>query len=429
MAVRALIGLQWGDEGKGKVVDAISEKVEMIVRAQGGANAGHTVKVGDESRVLHLIPSGMLYPHVQGVIANGVALDAIQLLKEIDALEASGVALRDRLTVSERAHLVLPYHKAMDAALEELRGGSAIGTTRRGIGPTYMDKAARTGIPASMLKQPDRLAERVKEEALAKRKLFAAVGVDEPDITADAILAELLPVAERLAPLVTNTVELVADAIDADREILIEGAQGSLLDLDLGTYPYVTSSSCHIGGLLAGSGIPPRAISSVIGVAKAYCTRVGRGPFPTEDESETGKRIGERGVEFGSTTGRPRRCGWLDLVALRFAVRTNGVDEIVLTKSDVLATIGEIKVAVAYEKGGERVERWPAGSGLDGLEAVYETFEGFEDDISDVQSWQDLPESLRALVARIEGFTGSRVTMISTGPERAQSVSCEGRAS
>lgn len=420
MAVKALIGLQWGDEGNGKVVDGLSAQVDVVVRAQGGANAGHTVKVGDKTRVLHLVPSGMLYPHVLGIVGNGVVLDPVQLLKEIDDLDASGVAIADRLLISERAHLVLPYHKAMDAALEELRGGSAIGTTRRGIGPAYMDKAARTGITAAFLRDPDELAKRVTAELEVKRRLFAAVGVVEPGLSADSVLDELLPVAKRLAPLVTDTVARVHDEIAADKEVLIEGAQGSLLDLDLGTYPYVTSSSCHLGGLLAGSGIPPRALDRVIGIAKAYCTRVGGGPFPSEDLGDDGQKLRDLGHEYGSTTGRPRRCGWLDLVALAFACRTNGVDEIVLTKTDVLTAVDHVRVATHYELDGERTTRWPSGQALERVQPVYENLPGFDEDLSRLAAGDALPAALERLIAMTEQATGAVVSAVSVGPERAQ---------
>ena len=317
MSVTALIGLQWGDEGKGKVVDATSDSFDLVIRAQGGANAGHTVKVGDTSRVLHLVPSGMLYPHTVGIVGNGVVLDPLQLLAEVDELRASGHDLDGRLWISDRAHLVLPYHKEMDTALEVLRGEGAIGTTKRGIGPAYMDKAGRVGIRAGELSDPDALRQRVIEQVRSKNRLFAAL--DVAAVSPDQVADEVVSAAARLAPMVADTVSMANDAVEEGREVLIEGAQGSLLDVDLGTYPYVTSSNCHLGGLLSGSGLAPRVLDRVVGVAKAYCTRVGAGPFPSEDHGDAGQQIRDKGHEYGSTTGRPRRCGWLDVVDSRSA--------------------------------------------------------------------------------------------------------------
>lgn len=420
MSVSALIGLQWGDEGKGKIVDAVSDSVDLVIRAQGGANAGHTVKVGDTSRVLHLVPSGMLYPDTTGIIGNGVVLDPFQLLKELDDLAASGHDLRGRLWISDRAHLVLPYHKEMDEALERLRGSNAIGTTRRGIGPAYMDKAGRVGIRAGEMRDASALRARVEEQVEAKNRLCASLGMDtlDPATTAEEVLAA----AARLAPLVADTITMAHGAIDAGRTVLIEGAQGSLLDVDLGTYPYVTSSNCHLGGLLSGSGLPPRAVQRVVGVAKAYCTRVGAGPFPTEDHGDAGQQIRDRGHEYGSTTGRPRRCGWMDLVALRFAVRTNGVGEIALTKADVLAGQPAIKVATSYVIDGEETTELPGGPELERVEPRYREFPGFDDDISAIDSFDALPASLRDVIAFVEETCSARVTVVSTGPERAQTI-------
>jgi adenylosuccinate synthase len=418
--LRALIGLQWGDEGKGKVVDAMSERVDMVVRAQGGANAGHTIRVGDATRVLHLVPSGMLYPEIVGVVGNGVVVDPFVLLRELEGLLEAGYDLTGRLWVSDRAHVVLPYHAEMDEALEHLRGQTALGTTKRGIGPAYMDKAARTGLRMGELRDPVACAKRVMAEASAKYRLLDALGLPsrvDPAAVADRLLAA----AERLLPLVADTVSLAHEAVDSGRNVLIEGAQGSLLDLDLGTYPYVTSSSCHTGGLLAGSGLPPRALERVIGVAKAYCTRVGGGPFPSEDLGSRGEEIRRRGTEFGSTTGRPRRCGWLDLVALRWAVRTNGVDEIALTKADVLSGQPEIPVCHAYDLDGVQITAFPA-DGLEGVRPVYRTFPGFDEDLAGIRRFEDLPGSLRDLIGLVEDVCGVPVTLVSTGPERGQTI-------
>lgn len=418
MPVTALIGLQWGDEGKGRVVDAISEKVQLVVRAQGGANAGHTVKVGDRTRVLHLIPSGILHPHVTGVIGNGVVVDPFTLLEEIEDLRKSGCEPRGRLLVSDRAHVVLPWHQEMDRAQEEIRGGRAIGTTGRGIGPAYADKAARSGIRVGDLLDPARGRDRILDEAAAKNRWLAAF--DRKPLDAEAVAARVLDALRRLAPFVADTVAFVNDAVDRGQDVLVEGAQGAMLDIDLGTYPYVTSSNCHLGGLLAGSGLPPRAVGRVIGVAKAYCTRVGGGPFPTEDLGPAGAALREKGKEYGATTGRPRRCGWFDGVAARYAVRTNGIDEIVLTKADVLSGQPELKASEAYDLDGTVVRDLPAGERLDRVRPEWRTWPGFAEDLSGIRDAGKLPRPLRDLMAFIEESSGARLSLVSVGPERGQ---------
>jgi adenylosuccinate synthase len=419
MSVTALLGLQWGDEGKGKVVDAMGEGIGIVIRAQGGANAGHTVRVGDKTRVLHLIPSAMLNPGVRGVIGNGVVVDPFTLVKELDGLAASGVPVEERLKLSDRAHLVLPWHQALDAALEESRGAAAIGTTRRGIGPAYMDKAARSGITAAWLTRPAELAARVHAEIEQKNRILQALGA-EP-LNAASFLPRLLEVAERLSSRVTDTVGFLLDAEAAGENMLIEGAQGALLDLDLGSYPFVTSSNCHMGGLLAGSGLPPRSVTRVIAVAKAYCTRVGAGPFPTEDHSSVGEGIRRRGHEFGSTTGRPRRCGWFDAVAARHAVRTNGVSELALTKADVLSGEKVVRMCTAYEVDGKITRSFPGGA-LDRARPVYEDMPGWPEGIASHRTADELPPQLLAFIARIEAELQVPVTLVSTGPERTQTI-------
>ncbi len=419
MSVTALLGLQWGDEGKGKMVDALGSDLDIVVRAQGGANAGHTVRVGETTRVLHLIPSAMLNGHVLGVIGNGVVVDPLTLVRELDALAASGVLVEDRLVLGERAHLVLPWHQALDEAMEIARGAAAIGTTKRGIGPAYMDKAARNGIPAAWLTRPKEFAQRVREDLEQKNLMLRALGAKALD--ADTFLPGLLAVAARLAPRVADSVGLLLDAEEQGKRILIEGAQGALLDLDLGSYPFVTSSNCHMGGLLAGSGLPPRSVGRVIAVAKAYCTRVGAGPFPTEDCGAVGEGLRRRGHEFGSTTGRPRRCGWFDIVAARFAARTNGVTEIALTKADVLTGEPVVKLCTAYEVDGVRTTDFP-GAALERAKPVYEEFEGWSDDLTGHRDSDALPQALQVLIKRIEVGTGVPVTLVSTGPERSQTV-------
>jgi adenylosuccinate synthase len=418
MSVTALIGLQWGDEGKGKIVDALSGSMDVVVRAQGGANAGHTVQVGGKTRVLHLIPSGMLYGHVTGVIGNGVVVDPFTLLEEIAELRASGFEVQDRLRISDRAHVVMPYHAEMDKAQEEGRGAAAIGTTRRGIGPAYMDKAARTGLTMGDLLDRRTARESVVREVKSKNRWLEVLG--RPPLDAATVAERVLGAVAQLEGCVTDTVALLNDAAEAGREILIEGAQGALLDVDLGTYPYVTSSNCHIGGLLSGSGLPAGAVKRVIGVAKAYCTRVGGGPFPTEDSGQVGDALREKGREFGATTGRPRRCGWFDAVAARHAVRTNGVTEIALTKSDVLSGQPVLRLGTAYRIGGQQVRDFPAVRLLEGATPEWRDFAGFDEDLAGATSFDRLPPSLRDLVISNEMACGAPVSLVSTGPGREQ---------
>jgi len=362
----------------------------------------------------------MLYPHTVGIVGNGVVLDPLQLLAEVDELRASGHDLDGRLWISDRAHLVLPYHKEMDTALEVLRGEGAIGTTKRGIGPAYMDKAGRVGIRAGELSDPDALRQRVIEQVRSKNRLFAAL--DVAAVSPDQVADEVVSAAARLAPMVADTVSMANDAVEEGREVLIEGAQGSLLDVDLGTYPYVTSSNCHLGGLLSGSGLAPRVLDRVVGVAKAYCTRVGAGPFPSEDHGDAGQQIRDKGHEYGSTTGRPRRCGWLDVVALRFAIRTNGVDEIALTKSDVLSGQPTIRICTGYDVDGAETTALPAGKGLEHARPVYREFPGFDEEISGVGHFDQLPGALKQVIEFVEETCGARVSLVSTGPERKQTL-------
>ena len=420
MPATALLGLQWGDEGKGKVVDALSKNLQMIVRAQGGANAGHTVRVGGQKHVLHLVPSGILYPHVVGLIGHGVVVDPVTLVREIRQLESLGVDLDGRLFVSERAHVVLPSHKALDVAQEAARGAGRIGTTGRGIGPAYGDKVGRKGIPLGASRHPSRFAERVRELTEEKNRLLTALGAEPLDVS--AAVAAIVESVAVLAPRITDTVALVLSALDRGDDVLLEGAQGALLDLDLGSYPYVTSSNCHVGGLITGSGVPPQAIGRVIGVTKAYCTRVGEGPFPTEEFGPIGAGLRERGQEFGATTGRPRRCGWFDAVAVRQAVRTNGVTEIALTKTDVLAGEPVIRVGTAYTS----LPTMADGEPVDPTQAPtvrYTDLPGFDADLATVRRYDDLPGAVRDFVAFLESVCGVPVTLVSTGPERTQTLS------
>ncbi|MBD5641669.1 MAG: adenylosuccinate synthase [Desulfovibrio sp.] len=423
MANIVIIGAQWGDEGKGKIVDMLSAESQVIERFQGGANAGHTIKAGGRETVLHLLPSGILWPDALCLIGNGVVLDPEVFLEEIDALQAEGIdASPRRLAVSAKAHLILPYHKALDKAREAKRAGSKIGTTGRGIGPCYEDKAARIGLRAGDLARPDLVRAKIRHALLEKNILLTGLykfDAIDADRTADALLA----LAPRLLPYITDTDALVHKAIQENKAILFEGAQGVHLDIDHGTYPFVTSSNTVSAGACCGTGVAPSAISEVIGVAKAYTTRVGSGPFPTELNDDTGSYLQAQGHEFGATTGRPRRCGWLDAVILRESVRLNGIDRLALTKLDVLQNLPQLKICVAYELDGKRMDYPPQGEGeLAAVKPVYETFPGFEDDISGCRKYGDLPEEARAYIERIEELTGVPAGYISVGPGRDQTI-------
>ena len=417
MSASALIGLQWGDEGKGKMVDIFARDVDCVVRCQGGANAGHTVKVGDETTVLHLVPSGILAEGVDCVIGNGVVVDPEQLLAEIEKLEKKGVKVEGRLRLSDRAHVVFAHHKLLDRAQEEARGAAGIGTTRRGIGPCYEDKVARGGIRSGDLLDDDRLHAKL---ALAFAEKGARLGALASELGGlDAAFEKYRALGRRLAPFISDTVAYVLDCVRQKRRILLEGAQGALLDVDLGSYPYVTSSNTTVGGLLAGSGIPPRALELVRGVCKAYSTRVGAGPYPTELPDATGDLLRKRGGEFGATTGRPRRCGWFDAVSVRFAVETNGVDEIVLTKSDILSGFETLKVCVAYEIDGKTVRSMPGSSDdLARAKPVYESVAGWKEEIGGCRDYDRLPAALRGYVSFLEKECGAPVRWVSVGPTR-----------
>ncbi len=417
MTVTALLGLQWGDEGKGKMVDILSASTDYVVRCQGGSNAGHTVKVQGETTVLHLVPSGILSPDAKCVIAHGVVLDPEQFLKEVATLEGKGVDVRGRLFVSDRAHVVFPFHRELDGAQERARRGR-IGTTNRGIGPCYEEKASRQGLRVLDLLNEDRLRTRLTEVDSLRRARLEALGADT-GADLDETLKNYLALGEKLAPFVTDTVAMLHRALDDKSRIFLEGAQGVLLDLDLGTYPYVTSSNTCIGGLIAGSGIPARSLDCTYGVLKAYTTRVGAGPFPTELNDEVGQGLRDRGAEYGATTGRPRRCGWFDAVAARFAIRVNGVDRILLTKSDVLSGCGTISVCTAYRVDGELIRDYPADPEiLARAEPVYEELPGWDEDISGHRTYDELPDNMKSFVNRLEEICEARVSMVSTGPGR-----------
>ncbi|HLF16233.1 MAG TPA: adenylosuccinate synthase [Candidatus Thermoplasmatota archaeon] len=420
MPVTAIVGAQWGDEGKGKVVDALAEHAKYVVRFQGGNNAGHTIVVGDETYKLHHIPSGVVSGKA-GVIGNGCVVDPTILVEEITALQARG--LRFDLYISDRAHLVLPYHKQQDKVEEELRGAKKVGTTGRGIGPCYGDKAARMGVQAGDLLHPERLEAKVKHNAALKQALLKAYGSSER-VDAKATLMELQKATDVLRPFITDTVKLVQDAAREDENVLLEGAQGVMLDLDHGTYPYVTSSSTASGGMASGSGLSPRDIGDVVGVVKAYTTRVGSGPFPTELslESGVGKHLSEVGKEVGTTTGRKRRCGWLDLVVVNHAVRLCGITQLAVTKLDVLSGIGPVQVCTAYQlPDGKKVTHVPSDPDLFAKsKPVYQSFEGW-DQLGD-GSWESLPTEARTLLQFLREKTGAHIRMVGTGPARDQLV-------
>jgi len=420
MKTMAVVGLQWGDEGKGKIVDLLSRQHDVIVRCQGGSNAGHTVVVEGEKYALHLVPSGILTPGKMNVIGNGVVIDPVGLVEEIEDLRGRGVAVGENLMVSDRAHVVMSYHRALDRAQERKRsGGAKIGTTGRGIGPTYADKYRRGGFRMGDIL--DRgffervVAERVAENNFLLREYF---GVEE--VSPEGTAAEIVRAADFLRPLVTDTALQLRKFIAEGKGILFEGAQGALLDIDYGTYPYVTSSNTTAAGIATGTGLPPSAISEVLGVLKAYTTRVGTGPFPTEQENDVGEKLRESGGEYGATTGRPRRCGWFDAVVARHSVGLNGCTGIALTKIDVLDGFETVKVCTAYELDGRRIEHFPAGAAaVERCKPVYEEISGWKVDTSEAREWADLPAEAKLYVARLEKLAGCRVTMVSVGRERS----------
>jgi adenylosuccinate synthase len=425
MPATIVVGAQWGDEGKGRVVDWLARDAHLVARFNGGDNAGHTIVAQGHKLGLHLVPSGILRRHLTCLIGAGVVVNPETLVTEMDELAALGVDVGpSRLKLSAAAHIILPTHRALDGAREMARGGEALGTTKRGIGPTYADKAARVNPRAGEMANPEQFAERVVEAVRVHNRRLQEQHGAEP-LSPEQIAAEYCAYAQRLADHLVDGSALVGETLAAGKTVLCEGAQGLLLDLDHGTYPYVTSSSTVAGGALSGLGFGPRHVSRVVGVAKAYTTRVGAGPFPTELLDEVGERIREVGHEYGTTTGRPRRCGWLDLVILRYAVRINGLDELALTKLDVLSGLERLKVAVAYERDGERTEYFPAEFGLQELarwRPVYEELDGWTEDISEVRSRGDLPPAAREYVERVEEWVGVPITLIGVGPEREQAI-------
>lgn len=418
-----VFGAQWGDEGKGKIIDHLAADVSHVVRYQGGSNAGHTVVVGSEKYVLHLVPSGVLHSGKVNVIANGVAVDPVLLLEEIDGLVARGVAVGpNNLRISARAHVIFQHHRRLDALAERWRGEGRIGTTGRGIGPAYADKAARVGLRVCDLLDRDRLEAGLRVALAEKNSFIQAVHKEAP-----LELGEQLDVygrlGARLEPFVGDTGAELRAAHRAGANILFEAAQGVMLDLDHGTYPYVTSSNTGVDGIPAGTGFPPQHIGRAIGIAKAYCTRVGEGPFPSEEHGPRGSELREAGHEYGATTGRPRRCGWLDVVALRYALELNGSDGWIMTNLDVLSGLGDVPVAVAYRRGGSRFETFPAHwSSLDGVEVEYVQRPGWTEDLTAVRRFEDLPPAARNYVEWVENAVGVPIRMLSIGPRRDQVI-------
>jgi adenylosuccinate synthase len=418
----AVLGAQWGDEGKGKIVDLLTPNFSIVARYQGGHNAGHTVYANGRKFVLRLLPSGILHSGITCIIGNGVVVDPEALFAEIDELTQAGITIGDRLLISDKAHIILPYHKDLDLLSEARRGERQIGTTRRGIGPAYEDKIARRGIRVGDLAHPEALADAVQHNVAARNRLI-------PDSTMDwrKVLEDLSRAWQRMSPWVTDVSLFLSRARKAGRTIMFEGAQGTLLDIDHGTYPYVTSSNATVGGICSGLGIGLRAVDSVLGVAKAYTTRVGEGPLPTELTGAIGERLRESGQEFGAVTGRPRRCGWYDAVAVRYAVRVNGLDALALTKLDVLDGLPELQVCTAYRYRGETLTEMPGDvAQLAACEPVYETLTGWDAPTRGIQKYDELPREARAYVARLEDITGVPAAIVSTGSGREDTIMREG---
>ena len=413
MKADVIVGIQWGDEGKGKIVDMLAQKYDMVCRSQGGHNAGHTIWVDGVKYVLQLIPSGILNPKAINIIGNGVVVSPLNILKEMSQFGS----LVGRLYISDKAHLNLSFHALIDQAKERLKGEKAIGTTGKGIGPTYSEKVSRNGFRAGDLLNPSKLCDDILEYFEQNRAIFDVLDIKTP--TKIELLNELEDYSSKLAPYITNTTNMVWKALEDNKRVLLEGAQGTLLDIDHGTYPYVTSSSTVSGGACTGLGLNPKDIGEITGIVKAYCTRVGNGPFPTEDFTDYGKTMGEVGKEFGAVTGRKRRCGWFDAVAVRYASRLNGCDKLALMKLDVLDGFDKIKVCVAYNYNGERIDYMP--SNMDNVEAIYEEINGW-DSVVGIRKYEDLPINAKKYIEKIEEITNVKVGIISTSPERDDTI-------
>ena len=418
MAVSVLVGSQWGDEGKGKIVDLLSNSYEIVVRYQGGANAGHTVEIDDKKYILHLIPSGILRDNVICVIGNGVVIDPIALLDEIDFLEKQNISVKGRLFISQNAHLIMPYHKLLDSISES--GKNKIGTTGRGIGPCYIDKYARKGIKINDLLHPKVLERKIRENIAEKNLLLKNIYHHE-ELKVDEIIKSYLEFDEKIDQYIKDVPSFLNQAIKEGKSILLEGAQGALLDVDFGTYPFVTSSHPTSGGACTGTGIPPNKITDVIGIVKAYTTRVGEGPFPTELLDENGEKLRKIGAEFGATTGRPRRCGWYDAFLVRYSAMINGINSVALTKLDVLSEFEEINICTGYEYNGKMLKSFPTDfERLDSVKPIYKTVPGWNTDISQCSSYVELPVATKNYLDIISEESEIKINIISVGPKRAQ---------
>jgi adenylosuccinate synthase len=421
MSVKIVVGAQWGDEGKGKIVDLLSDSMDIVARYQGGANAGHTIVIEGKKFVLHLIPSGILQSDVKCVIGNGVVIDPVALMEEIAMLESFGISMQDRLFISHKAHLIMPYHKMLDKARES-QASAAIGTTGRGIGPAYIDKFSRSGIRIVDLLDrtvfEEKLRANIEEKNTVLKKIY-----DQEELDINSIIGEYLDFDVKIDPYIKDTTLFLNQAIAEGKSVLMEGAQGALLDVDHGTYPFVTSSNPTSGGACTGLGVPPTKIDSVIGVVKAYTTRVGNGPFPTELHDEMGENLRKVGAEFGATTGRPRRCGWLDGVALQYSVMINGIDTIALTKLDVLDGIASIGICTGYEVDGKMLRSFPANvEDLAKVKPHYEFFEGWNSSLAGIKSYDALPKQAQEYIAAIEKIAGAKVGIVSLSPDRADTI-------
>lgn len=418
MPLLGLIGCQWGDEGKGKLVDLIAKEAHLVARYQGGNNAGHTVKIGKNTHILHSVPSGILHPETHCLIGNGVVLDPISLVEEIDDLHEAGLKTAGRLFISENTHLIMPYHKLIDQAMEKSRGKGKIGTTGRGVGCAYADKYARHGVRAADLRDYKRFREKCRQNWEWLKPIFDCVFRSPlPDF--DKCVQAVWEAAEVLHPMIADGVTMVNEALAAGKNVMAEGAQGLLLDIDFGTFPYVTSSNPSSGGICTGLGVPPQSITNLIGVAKAYCTRVGEGPFPTELTCELGTQLRDLGNEYGATTGRPRRCGWFDVPSVRRGIQVTGIREIAMTKADVLDTFATLKVGVAYELDGRKIDLMPLDTvELERVTPIFDEVKGWNTAVTGCKKFSDLPEPLMRYVEYLEDLVGVKITLVSTGADR-----------
>ena len=420
----AIVGLQWGDEGKGKIVDSLSEYFDIIARYQGGANAGHTVVIDDKKFILQLVPTGILRPGKTAVIGQGVVVNPEALLRELDGLESNGLNARERLKISDRAHLIMPYHRSHEVAAEQARGVGKIGTTAKGIGPTYEDKAGRRGLRTGDLRNPDAFLRKCKA-VLSEKDRIASALFDGASFGGDEWIGEYIEKARTLLPMLVDASEYLNNEMDRGKRILFEGAQGTLLDIDHGTYPFVTSSNSSAGGAATGTGVGPTRIGSVIGISKAYTTRVGSGPFPTEILGGGGEELRARGSEYGAVTGRPRRCGWFDVPAARYGARVNGLSAMIITKLDILDTLDEIPVGMEYEYQGERFTSFPADVDiLDQVKVHYRVLPGWKQSTFGLQEFSQLPPKAQDFLHFLSDQVGVEIAMVSTGPERGQAIWC-----